>query len=83
MKNIEGIRREKNRLFTENLECCIGEQVYNERLVKHKDKEFRSWNPYRSKLAAAILKGLDFEIKPDSKVLYLGAATGKIGRAHV
>ena len=76
MKNIEGIHKEKNRLFTENLECCVGERVYNEKLVKHKDKEFRSWNPYRSKLAAAILKGLDFEIKPDSKVLYLGAATG-------
>jgi len=73
---MEGILREKNKLFTENLECCIGERVYNERLVKHEGKEFRSWNPYRSKLAAAILKGLDFEIKPDSKVLYLGAATG-------
>lgn len=71
---MERIHREKNKLFTENL--CVGEKVYNERLVKQKGKEFRSWNPYRSKLAAAILRGLDFEIKPDSKVLYLGAATG-------
>jgi len=76
MRNIEGIHREKNKLFTENLYCCIGEQVYNERLVKQKGKELRSWNPYRSKLAAAILKGLDFELESDSKVLYLGAATG-------
>ncbi len=35
------------------------------------------WNPYRSKLAAAIIKGLkNMQIAPGSKVLYLGAATG-------
>lgn len=74
MSYTEGILREKHKLFTENL--SIGERVYNERLVKMKGKEFRSWNPYRSKLAAAILNGFDFEIKRDAKVLYLGAATG-------
>ena len=36
----------------------------------------RSWNPYRSKLAAAILNGLLLEIKEDYNILYLGAATG-------
>ena len=51
-------------------------KVYNEKLVKYKGKEFRSWNPYRSKLSAAILNGLVFNIKSDFKVLYLGAATG-------
>jgi fibrillarin-like pre-rRNA processing protein len=44
--------------------------------VKNKDKEFRAWNPYRSKFAAAILNKLDIKIKPYLKVLYLGAATG-------
>jgi fibrillarin-like rRNA methylase len=35
------------------------------------------WNPFRSKLAAAVLAGLDnIYIKPGSKVLYLGAASG-------
>ena len=35
------------------------------------------WNPFRSKLAAAILGGMDkIHIKPGSKVLYLGAASG-------
>ena len=35
------------------------------------------WNPFRSKLAAAILGGVDkIHIKPGSKVLYLGAASG-------
>lgn len=73
---ISGVYQDKNRIFTENLDSCRGQKVYNERLLKHKGKELRSWNPYRSKLAAAILNGLKIEIKPDSKVLYLGAATG-------
>jgi len=74
---IEGVFKKENRLFTENLPSCIGIKVYNEQLIAHNDKEFRSWNPYRSKLAAAILKGLkNIKIKPNSKVLYLGAATG-------
>ena len=39
--------------------------------------EYRVWNPFRSKLAAAILGGMDkIHIKPGSKVLYLGAASG-------
>lgn len=39
--------------------------------------EYRVWNPFRSKLAAGILGGLDdIFIKPGAKVLYLGAASG-------
>jgi len=39
--------------------------------------EYRVWNPFRSKLAAGILGGIeDIYIKPGSKVLYLGAASG-------
>ncbi|XP_043542784.1 rRNA 2'-O-methyltransferase fibrillarin-like [Chiloscyllium plagiosum] len=39
--------------------------------------EYRAWNPFRSKLAAAILGGIDqIHIKPGVKVLYLGAASG-------
>lgn len=35
------------------------------------------WNPFRSKLAAAILGGVEnIYMKPGSKVLYLGAASG-------
>jgi len=78
MKEIEiqGVYKKGDRLFTENPKDCQGMQVYNEKLVKCKDKELRSWNPYRSKLAAAILNGFKFEIKANSKILYLGAATG-------
>merc|ERR1711977_670807 len=39
--------------------------------------EYRVWNPFRSKLAAGVLGGLDnIHIKPNAKVLYLGAASG-------
>lgn len=71
---INGVFKDRNQLFTENQ--IKGSKVYNEKLVKKKDKEFRSWNPYRSKLAAAILKGFEFEVRSDFNVLYLGAATG-------
>ena len=71
---MHGIYKDKNKIFTENI--SKGKKVYNEKIVKFKGKEFRAWNPYRSKLAASILNGLDFSIKPDSKILYLGAATG-------
>lgn len=73
---IEGVFKQSDKLFTENPNSCKGLQVYNEKLIKYEDKELRSWNPYRSKLAAAILNGFKFEIKTNSKVLYLGAATG-------
>ncbi|KAK8194152.1 Small subunit processome complex component [Zalaria obscura] len=39
--------------------------------------EYRVWNPFRSKLAAGILGGMeDIYMKPGSKVLYIGAASG-------
>ncbi|PWA60290.1 fibrillarin, S-adenosyl-L-methionine-dependent methyltransferase [Artemisia annua] len=39
--------------------------------------EYHVWNPFRSKLAAAVLGGVDnIWMKPGSKVLYLGAASG-------
>lgn len=74
---IDGVFRTKDRLFTINLDYCNGVRVYNEKIVKQNDREYRSWSPYRSKFAAAILKGLNnLNIGSDSKVLYLGAATG-------
>jgi fibrillarin-like pre-rRNA processing protein len=63
------------RLATQNL--VSGRAVYGERLVKHGNAEYRTWDPYRSKLAAAILKGLvTVPIQPGHRVLYLGAASG-------
>lgn len=64
-----------DKLYTKNL--IRGERVYGEKLVDFKGKELREWNPRRSKLAAAIMKGYkNLPFKKDSKILYLGAATG-------
>ncbi|ORY71779.1 Fibrillarin-domain-containing protein [Pseudomassariella vexata] len=39
--------------------------------------EYRVWNPFRSKLAAGIIGGIDnIYMGPGKKVLYLGAASG-------
>lgn len=63
------------KLATKNL--APGNQVYGERLVKSEGIEYRLWEPFRSKLAASILKGLKtVPICLDQKVLYLGAASG-------
>lgn len=63
------------RLGTRNL--VPGHAVYGERLIKHKGVEYRVWDTYRSKLASAIMKGLEtVPIEPGHRVLYLGAASG-------
>lgn len=63
------------RLATVNL--APGKNVYGERLVTFRGEEYRLWDPYRSKFAAAILKGLEtVPIQLHHKVLYLGAASG-------
>jgi fibrillarin-like pre-rRNA processing protein len=52
-------------------------QVYGERLIEINGVEYRLWDPYRSKLAAAIVKNLkENPIAPGRQVLYLGAASG-------
>lgn len=38
--------------------------------------EYRAWDPRRSKLGAMVLKKFEIPLKKDSRVLYLGAATG-------
>jgi len=64
-----------SKLATINL--APGIKVYGEQLVSIGGKEYRIWNPYRSKLAGAIYKGLKTNpIKPGTKVLYLGVASG-------
>ena len=65
----------ENKLATENL--VPGNQVYKEKLLNKKGIEYRLWDPFRSKLAASILNGLEvFPFKEESNVLYLGASTG-------
>jgi rRNA 2'-O-methyltransferase fibrillarin len=76
-------------LVTKNL--TPGESVYGEKRISvgasanagdaddatPSSIEYRVWNPFRSKLAAGILGGVDnIYMGPGSKVLYLGAASG-------
>ncbi|KAI5481158.1 hypothetical protein MNV49_005593, partial [Pseudohyphozyma bogoriensis] len=73
-------------LVTRNL--VPGESVYGEKRISIEQPssnpelpaekiEYRVWNPFRSKLAAGILGGLDdIHIAPGKKVMYIGAASG-------
>lgn len=64
-----------DQLVTKNL--TPGLTVYDESLITIKNSEYRTWNPYRSKLAAAIRNQIEPPIiLPDQKILYLGAASG-------
>ena len=63
------------RLATRNL--TPGRTVYGERLIRFKKVEYRVWDAFRSKLAAAIIKGVQtVPITIGNRVLYLGAASG-------
>ena len=74
---ISGVYKYKNKIFTENPTYCKGFKVYDEIILQYNNKEFRSWNPYKSKLSAAIFKGLKrLNLSEKSDILYLGAATG-------
>ena len=65
----------EEKLATVNL--VPGNQVYNEKLVQYEGIECRIWNPFRSKLAAAIMNDLkNFPFNQKSDVLYLGVSTG-------
>jgi fibrillarin-like pre-rRNA processing protein len=63
------------KLATKNLAPSIS--VYGEDLVRDGETEYRAWDAYRSKLAAAILKNLtSLPIQSGKTVLYLGSASG-------
>ena len=66
--------KDKKRLATKNLDP--GKIVYGEKLIPVEGIEYRTWDPRRSKLGAMVLKKFNIPLKEDSKVLYLGAASG-------
>lgn len=69
-----GIYRDGSKLFTGN--ASPGYSHYGEKLKEVDGKEYREWNPNRSKAAAAVEKGFELGLEEDSRVLYLGAASG-------
>jgi fibrillarin-like pre-rRNA processing protein len=60
----------------EGKEVLATKSRYGSHYGERKIGEFREWIPSRSKLAAMFLKGHIVDIKPNWKVLYLGAASG-------
>ncbi len=54
-----------------------GKTVYGEQVITEKKQEYRIWDPYRSKLSAALLRGLEaYAFNAKISVLYLGASSG-------
>ena len=76
MKQIfNGVFADGQKLYTVN--NIPNQQLFDEQLLTVDGKEYLRWNPLRSKLAAAIVKGLpQLPVQNDSRVLYLGAAHG-------
>lgn len=66
--------KDKKHLATRNLDP--GKVVYGEKLIPVEGVEYRTWDPRRSKLGAMVFKKFDISLKENSKVLYLGAASG-------
>lgn len=66
-------------IVTKNMDP--GNSVYGEKRISTEDgdtkTEYRVWSPFRSKLCAAVVSGVeDIHVQPGAKVLYLGAASG-------
>jgi len=78
MKNVDVISRVmvngKSHLATINM--LKGTTHYGEKLVSRDGNEYRTWDPFRSKLSAAYTKGLRFDFSKIRNILYLGASTG-------
>jgi fibrillarin-like pre-rRNA processing protein len=65
----------KRQIATENL--VPGSSVYGEKRIGEGRTEYRLWDPYKSKLAAAIANGLkNMPVREGDTVLYLGIAQG-------
>jgi fibrillarin-like pre-rRNA processing protein len=71
----DGVYRDGRDLYTVNR--TPGTKVYGETLSTADGVEYRAWDPFRSKLAALLLKGAPSDVLGRATtVLYLGAAHG-------
>ncbi len=71
----ESWHNRKAQLYTINL--TPGKSFYGEKLIKENEIEYRTWEPFRSKLASVILKGSpNIGFRKDCTVLYLGCSYG-------
>ncbi|MBI2653656.1 fibrillarin-like rRNA/tRNA 2'-O-methyltransferase [Candidatus Woesearchaeota archaeon] len=71
----EAIEGKRKQLYTVNL--TAGNNVYGEKLIQENNVEYREWDAFKSKLAAAILKeSPNIGLRRGDVVLYLGSASG-------
>ncbi len=71
----EGVFKLNGKFCTKNL--TPGQKAYSEELVKEKNIEYRIWDFWRSKPAAAFKNGLrQFPLTKNMNILYLGIANG-------
>ena len=69
------VRNEKKLATLSNVST---NQDYKENLVEMNGKQYSIWNPYMSKLAAAIINGIEiYPILKKTKILYVDPATEK------
>ncbi|MGC9176101.1 MAG: fibrillarin-like rRNA/tRNA 2'-O-methyltransferase [Thermoplasmata archaeon] len=69
-----GVYENKGNLFTKSL---VPGSEFGEKTIKENGTEYRQWDPFRSKLSAAIKKNLkNYPYRDNTKILYLGASFG-------
>lgn len=69
-----GVFSDARKLYTVN---SGSKPLFDEEILNVDGKDYRTWSPMRSKLAAAIVKGMPrLPVEKNSRVLYLGAAHG-------
>lgn len=70
------VLRDGRSVYTRNAD--VGHRVYGEEVKLVDGVEYRNWDPWRSKLAALLIRDPSFPSLPDSveSILYLGAAHG-------
>ncbi len=72
----EGREGKRSFLLTKSL-VASPQPFTDQRIVRQGEETYREWDPRRSKLAAAIVKGLQqMGLQQGSTVLYLGASHG-------
>ncbi len=74
---LKGVFVEKGKRMQIATKALVPDSVYGEKFIKEGKDLYRIWDPKKSKLCAAIMKGVSqIGIRPGSKVLYLGCASG-------
>lgn len=76
-KDKKSFEDKKNRKTLYTINLVPGKALFEEKLIQENNVEYREWDVYRSKLGAAVKRGISqIGIKQGDLVLYLGASHG-------